>query len=297
MESMTQPIVAGWMEKAHADLKPEERPKPAGIQTLPAYIVRNHVGVRSVEPSPSKDLFPSWYKKTNPNTRQTIDLVSNKLATDCTPARARQNAINASANSYSSDRFSGRTSGANTNEKDDVHKCEDAKPRVSLAVTGTGSNYTFTATVFQGTHPISSDRFAGKVNFLVGGNVVKSFAAGSSPSTFSHSISGLTGNQSISAEVIDSVLYDARDTKNVDFGAGANAGVINLTATAAGATTNFSWTGGTGIVAVFRVSDNQQLCSNNASASCSVSGVSAPPGTEVIARDGSNGTSSPVNVQ
>lgn len=296
METMTQPIVAGWMQKAHEGLKPEERPKPAGIQTLPAFVVRSHVGVASVEPSPTNDLFPSWYKKTTPNTRQTIDIVSNKLATDCTPARARQSAANASANSYSSDRFNG-TSGANTNEKDDVHKCTDAKPRVSLAVSGSGSTYTFTATVSQGTHPISGQRFAGKLNFLVGNGVVKSFAVGSSPSTFSHTVSNMTGEQSISAEVIDSVLYDSRDTKSVNFGTGTNAGVINLSAKFNGATTTFSWAGGTGTVTVFRVSNNQPLCVNNANASCSVAAGSAPPGTEVIARDGSNGTSNPANVQ
>ncbi len=60
------------------------------------------------EPSPATDLFPSWYKRSTGNTRQTIDIVSNKLATDCTPPRARKEATNASANAFSSDRFSGR---------------------------------------------------------------------------------------------------------------------------------------------------------------------------------------------
>ncbi len=63
METMTLPIVNGWMQNMHANLKPEERVKPAGIQTLPAFVVRTHVGVKSVEPSPSTDLFPSWYKQ------------------------------------------------------------------------------------------------------------------------------------------------------------------------------------------------------------------------------------------
>lgn len=36
METMTQPIISGWMQKAHEGLKPEERPKPAGIQSLPS---------------------------------------------------------------------------------------------------------------------------------------------------------------------------------------------------------------------------------------------------------------------
>lgn len=295
METMTQPIVSGFMQKAHEGLKPEERPRPAGVQTLPAFVVRNHVGVSSVEPSPTNDLFPSWYKKTTPNTKQTIDIVSNKIATDCTPPRARQS-TNAAANSFSSDRFNG-TGGTSSTEKDDIHKCSDAKPRVSLAVSGAGSSYDLTATVSQGTHPISSGRFRGKVNFLVGNNVVKSFDVGSSPSTFSHNVNGLTGEQSLSAEVVDSVLYDAKDTKTANFGAGANAGVINLSAAALGTTGgNFSWTGGNGTVTIYRVSNNSPLCSGGANASCQVT-TGAGPGTEVIARDSSNGASSPRNIQ
>lgn len=228
MESMTQPIAAGFMQKAHDGLKPEERAKPAGIQTLPAFVVRNHVGSNSVEPSPTNDLFPSWYKRTNPNTKQSIDIVSNKLATDCTPSRAKQSASNASANAFSSDKFNG-TAGATTTEKDDVHKCEDAKPRVSLAVSGAGSNYTFTATASQGTHPLSSDRFRGTINFLVDGNVVNTqYISGPSTVSFNYN-SSLSGNHEVSAEVIDSVLYDAKDSRTVDFG---NAAAASLTLTA-----------------------------------------------------------------
>lgn len=296
METMTQPIVSGWMQKAHEGLKPEERKKPSGVQTLPAFVVRNHVGVNSVEPSPANDLFPSWYKKTNPNNKQTIDIVSNKLATDCTPPRAKQSGANASANTFSSDRFNG-TAGATTTEKDDVHKCEDAKPSISLAVSGGGSSYTFTATAAKGTHPISSDRFRGKINILVDGRIVQSFDANSSPTTVSHAFnSTLSGSHEVSAEIIDSVLYDAKDTKTVDFGSAPSSGVISLNASSSGGSTNFSWSGGTGTVTVYRVSNNQPLCSAGGSSNCSVAAGSAPPGTEVIARDGSNGTSSATTV-
>lgn len=241
MESMTQPIVSGWMNKAHEGLKPEERPRPAGIQTLPAYVVRSHVGQGSVEPSPSTDLFPSWYKKGSANTQQTIDIVSNKIATDCTPPRAKKNASGAVANEFSSDRFNG-TSRASTTDKDDVHKCEDAKPSVTLTVSGSAPNYVFTATATQGTHPISSDRFKGQVNFLVDGKVVNTVAIGSSPSTFSYTHpGGLTGNHEVAAEVVDSVLYDARDSRTVDFGAGAATSLTLNGTKAAGNNYLFTW--------------------------------------------------------
>ena len=297
METMTQPIVSGWMQKAHDPLKPEDRPKPAGVQTLPAFVVRSHVGVGSVEPSPTNDLFPSWYKKSSNNTRQTIDVVSNKLATDCTPGRAKKETTGANANEFSSDRFNG-TGGANTNEKDDIHKCEDAKPSISLTVDGSNGNYTFTANVNQGTHPISSERFKGTVNFLVDGNVIGSREVGGSPATIALPYgSRLTGNHEVAAEVIDSVLYDARDSRTVDFGAGSNTGgVISLSTSSAGGTTTFTWSGGTGTVTIYKVSGGTPLCNGGATGTCSVTS-GAPPGTEVVARDGSNGSSSPTTVQ
>lgn len=237
METMTQPIAAGWMQKAHDNLKPEERQKPAGIQTLPAYVVRTHVGVGSVEPSPTNDLFPSWYKKTTNNTKQTIDIVSNKIATDCTPARAKKDATNAQANTFSSDKFNG-TAAVSTTEKDDVHKCEDAKPSIVLSTSGSGKNQTFTATASQGTHPITSDKFPGKINFLLDGNVIRSFDVGSSPSTVSFQYTAsASGTHSLMVEVIDSVLYDGSDSKSVDFGADAPTESINLQGSGAA----FSW--------------------------------------------------------
>ncbi|MGI9028344.1 MAG: transglycosylase domain-containing protein [Candidatus Saccharimonadales bacterium] len=292
METMTQPIVAGWMQKAHDNLPPEDRTKPAGLQTLPAFVVRNHVGVSSVEPSPTNDLFPSWYKKTNPNSRKSIDIVSNKLATDCTPPRAKKDVSGASANEFSSDRFNG-TGGANTSEKDDIHRCQDAKPSVTLATNVSGANITITATGSQGTHPISSNRFVGKINLLVDGNIVKSFDIGSSPSTFTHTYaSGLTGNHEVSAQIIDSVLYDAADTRTVDFGAPTPvSGIISLSAKLTGSNSKFTWTGGTGTVTVYRVSNNQALCNSGPSSNCSVVATLAPPPTEVIAKDTSNGIS------
>lgn len=305
METMTQPIVAGWMQEAHKDLEPVDRPKPAGIQTLPAFVVRNHVGVGSIEPSPKTDLFPSWYKKTSPNTRQAIDIVSNKLATDCTPPRAKQNASGAVANEFSTDRFNG-TAGASTSQKDDVHKCEDAKPRVSLAVSGTAPNFTFTATVAQGTHPISSDRFPGKVNFMVDGNVIRSFSVGSSPSTFRFNYpSNLSGNHEVSVDVVDSVLYDARDAKTVNFGSApisSNAGIISLSTSLKGEdsenpTTLFTWSNGGGEVTIYRVAGSQPLCKGPADGGCEVQRTSAPPGTEVIAKDTANGSSSVTTVR
>ncbi len=253
MENMTLPIWNGWMKEVHKNIKNEERPRPKGVQSLPSYIVRSHVGFGSVEPSPTNDLYPSWYKaKQRGSGNQTIDIVSGKLATDCTPGRARQNAANAAANIFSSDKFhpgGGGASSSNTSEKDDVHKCEDAKPSITITGPATcAGNCSFTATVTQGTHPLSGDRFRGTINFKVGDQIVQTKTVSNSPSTVQFDYnSTITGQQGVSAEIIDSVLYDSVDSLTVSFsgpesGSPATPTTISLSVSGSGTNFNFNWT-------------------------------------------------------
>jgi hypothetical protein len=110
-----------------------------------------------VMPSPSQDLFPAWYKNTRRanNVKRVIDQVSNKLATECTPPRARKETNDAVADQFSSDTFVGAGgSNANSGEKDDIHKCDDKKPGITLTVQKSGDSYNLIATVSQGTQPI-----------------------------------------------------------------------------------------------------------------------------------------------
>ena len=181
MEVMTEPIWGNWMRRVHNELQPEQRERPAGVKDLPAFVVRTHVGVGSIEPSNATDLYPSWYKQKTRGSREEIDKVSKKLATDCTPELAREVVGNANANQFSADKFHDGGGRAGTTERDDVHRCEDARPRVTLTI----NDKTIVATVSQGTHPITSAEFPGTLNIKIGGNVVKTFQVGSSPSTFS----------------------------------------------------------------------------------------------------------------
>ncbi|MBI5357711.1 transglycosylase domain-containing protein [Candidatus Saccharibacteria bacterium] len=293
MERMTQPIWDNFMRKVHDNLEPEERPKPAGIQTLPAFVVRSHVGVGSVEPSPATDLFPSWYKtKSKSNKSATIDIVSNKLATDCTPARAKKNENNAQANLFSGDKFHGGGGGssASTEEKDDVHKCEDAKPAITLtAPSSCEGSCTFTATVSQGTHPISSGEFPGAVNFIVDGQVVHSAYVGSSPATVSYSYKvAVSGSKTVKAEVVDSVLYDSSDSRTVTFKS-SSAPTFSLSAGVDGPKTKFVWSNANGSVSVYKTAGNVLLCSDSGN-SCDVAKALAPAGTTVYAKDTSGRT-------
>lgn len=237
MESMTQPIWQGWMQGAHQNLTPEEIPKPDGVKTLPAYIVRNHVGIGSVEPSPAQDLFPEWYEsKVNTNGQnRTIDIVSNKLATECTPQRAKKEINDADASSFSADTLAGGAA-VNTSEKDDVHKCEDVRPSLNnLSISAGGLVSTV---VRQGTHPLSSDKFKGAVNFIANGAVIGTVNVDNDGQSVSFDASAQPGGTTITAEVIDSVLYDGQSPNNVT----TDSDALELSvATVSGNTYRFTW--------------------------------------------------------
>jgi penicillin-binding protein 1A len=273
MEAMTQPVWQGWMDKAHDDIKPFDRVRPAGIQTLPAYVVRSRPSNKTagaVIPSTSTDLFPSWYKPTAKTvTNQVIDKVSGKLATDCTPDLAKEKSSNASANQFSIDTVitGGAASGSNTGEQDDVHKCDDIKPSIGLNITANGNSYLLSVDVTQGTHPISSDKFTGKVNYIVDGQIVQSVdiggpGAGLASYTYTPTF---TGSKPIYAQVIDSALYDASSSE----GTITNNGVSDLTVKAidlGSGNVSVSWTGGTGTISIFRASNSGLICSALATA-------------------------------
>lgn len=214
MESMTQPIWQGWMQAAHEGKEPKNWKKPDGVKTAPAYVIRSHVGIGSVEPSPATDLYPSWYenKKRTSSSKKTIDIVSNKIATNCTPPRARKTVTETDASSFSGDTFVD-AGGANTNQQDDVHKCSDKKPGISLSVQKSGNSYNLVATVSQGTHPLSSSKFKGTVTFTVGGGGIPGGTFNiSSPGSvvYKNYKPNFSGSKTVSATVVDSVLYDAK---------------------------------------------------------------------------------------
>ncbi len=225
MEYMTEPLTRGLIQYAldSSHMSPVNWKQPSDIKTEPAFVVYNHVGIGSQEPSPSTDLFPSWYQPPNTgNTNAVIDKVSGKLATSCTPGDAKQYLTNSNASSFSIDKWvTGGSSGGsyNTSASDDVHNCSDAKPTATLTVTNNGggdsaicdkqSGCTVTVTVTQGTHPLASSKFPLSVSIIVSGNNVKTFTSSdaSSPQTFSYTYKPSAKNASISASVTDSVLY------------------------------------------------------------------------------------------
>lgn len=233
MELLTEPITRTVMEGAHANLKPVNWTQPSDIQTLPAFILRNHIHYGDVEPSPSTDLFPSWYKQRSAGGgSQTIDKVSGKLATSCTPDGAKQTQGGSNANAFSADIFVGvagaSSSSAGGGGQDDVHNCSDAKPQITLTPPAGGTctaTCTFTVTVTQGTHPINSDQYPGTVDLLINGQKVQSQNVGNSPSTVTFTYTPTNnGATNVQAVVTDSVLYTASDSTTVTMVTGDGGG-------------------------------------------------------------------------
>lgn len=217
MENMTQPIWQGFMEQAHEGLEPIEREQPSGIQELPAFVIRNNVGLAAVVPSRSTDLYPSWFgDQAASNERQVIDIVSNKLATECTPERARREVRGGDPSQFSGDTFV-NNGGADTSQYDDVHSCDDRMPSIRLDVSERNGQYRVRANIVAGTHPISSSDFQGMVEFRLDGNVIEEFEVNNPGNTPFFNISGdFSGSRRLTAVVIDSVLYDNSDNTSLN---------------------------------------------------------------------------------
>lgn len=227
MEFMTEPIVRPWMQGAHdiLNVKPVNWQQPPGVKSAPAFVIRNHIGIGSVEPSPSNDLFPAWY---NPpkggGSGKTIDVISNKLATSCTPDLAKKVDNDANDNIFSVDVFDPRgNAGANnggtaSTANDDVHNCNDEKPTISLSAPASCSDSTdclFTVAVTQGTKPLSGDSYTvppvGSLILIIDGQSVAAVAIPTSSAnvynwTF-HYEPTKTGTINVAVQVVDSVLY------------------------------------------------------------------------------------------
>lgn len=286
MEDMTQPIWNGWMKAAHENLKPEERARPAGIQVLPAFVVRTKPSINGeVVPSPATDLYPSWYQanKTS-NQKQTLDIVSNKLATSCTPARAKKEVTGGSTIGFSIDKFVGG-GGSNTDATDDIHKCGEAQPAVQIVGSppSCSGSCNLSLSVVAGAHPLSSEQFKGTLNVIIAGQIVQSAQvdnAGAVNLSFSYNGSG---DQTVTIQIIDSVLYEGTSNPvTINFlAAAAPTAAITITdptpgeAVGSGATTSMSWSGGTPGYSVSVNGTPQPQCSGSVT-TCS---LTLPPGS------------------
>jgi len=234
MEYLTEPLTRGMTEYALNGLSPVNWSQPSDIKSEPAFVVRNHIHYGDVEPSPSTDIFPAWYvgKSSTSGTNQTIDKVSNNVATSCTPALARQTVNNGNTAAWNIDIFNGgstNTGVTGTNSgasqtNDTLHVCGEAQPTITLTVndslpasvpnTSCTVSCTFVATASAGAHPLYDPQYAsaggGYINFLVDNQIVKTINftdTDSTTQTYSYTVTS-SGSMTVSAQVVDSVLYE-----------------------------------------------------------------------------------------
>jgi membrane peptidoglycan carboxypeptidase len=304
MEQLTEPLTLGMMEAAHAGLKPVNWTQPSDIKVAPAFVVRNHVHYGDIEPSPSNDIFPSWYVGggSGKATSQTLDKVSGALATSCTPALAKEVVGNANVASWNIDIFvnhgvpnvgssSSGTSVSSSTATDSVHNCNDSPPTVTLTAPGACTNScTITATVTQGTHPLSDpqySQFPGTIKFTLGGQTLSTQTVSNSPSTVSFTYTPTSsGSGTITATVTDSVLYSGSDSAPINFTA---ASPITLAASTAPHTLNLTWSGATGTVTANISGQTYPSCTNVGGTNCS---VTLSPGQYTVFVQDSNGNKS-----
>lgn len=290
MEYLTEPLTRGMMEYAHTGLKPVNWVQPTTVKSLPAFVVRNHIHYGDVEPSPTNDLYPGWYVGGGAKgkvTSQTIDKVSGKVATTCTPAAAKEFVTNGNAASWNIDIFKGgqqsigsASVGSNTdsNATDDVHNCNDSPPTVTLTSPGTcNSSCTITATVTQGTHALTDPQypqFPGNITFTLNGQAIHSENVSDSPSTVSFTYTPTSsGSGTLTATVTDSVLYQGSNSATLNFTSPLTLGNPAV----AGHQITLTWTGGTGGVTAVANGFAAPDCSNVSGNSCTITVVPNTP--------------------
>jgi len=306
MEQLTEPLTEGMMVAAHAGLKPVNWTAPKDIKTAPAFVVRNHIHYGDIEPSPSQDIYPSWYVGggSGKTSSQTIDRVSGKLATSCTPAAAKEVISNGNVASWNIDIFvnhgvpnigsttSGVTS-TSASATDDVHNCNDSPPTVTLTAPGScpSAGCTITATVTQGTHALSDPQYPqdpGKVVFTLNGQVINSEDVSDSPSTRSFNYKPTsTGNGTLTATVTDSVLYTGTQSTPFSY-TGASPISVTSPSQTTGSSYTVSWSGGSGSYNV-SVSGGGSGCTTSGSGGGSCPVTLPNPGTYGIEVSDDNG--------
>lgn len=313
MENLTTPLTRGMMTFAldNSKAKAVNWTAPSSIQRLPAYVVRTHVGVSSVEPSPSTDIYPSWYKPRGTSSQsQTIDRVSGKIATDCTPPAAKQTLSGSAApETFSVDIFTGAGGAANTGSSttDDIHNCGDTKPSISsFSVTSIGNNqYQLSATAAVGTHALTGGQYGGTISFTIDGQPINGCANSCTASmdgngnlTMNFTNSAYNGSYSIVATVTDTVLYQNSSTWSGSLSTSSSSSIVFSSATVDDDKTKFNWSGGNGPYTVYKSGGTPvgSDCTAKNSSNCSVDKDQAPAGSQVYVQDSGGNKSNTVTV-
>ena len=191
------PVVRNVMQYAHQEVYGKDNrwnsnmwfTQPAGVQKV------------------GKELYPSWWKKSQgkTNAKMTFDRVSKKKATDCTPDGARiELDVVKSTDPVTKAIVYTVSDGYDATKEDDVHSCDDAKPRVgSVSVSGTGDTRTIEASIAKGKFDLAT------IDFVVNGKTIKSADISGSGGTQKAQFSVSSGSHAIVVNIRDQGYYTA----------------------------------------------------------------------------------------
>lgn len=306
--SLVGPIWNDFMRMAHEGKKCDNFKKADGIKTV---TLDKYTGRLPLDNSSNRitDIFPSHYKASEAGRETyTIDTVSGKLATDCTPESAKKTVTsggisaeippedpafprwNGPVQAWAASLGQSGGSGAKPTSNDDVHNCNDQKPNIgSVSVDKVGTQYRITANnVTKGTHGLK------QLDFKIDGQIVSGGSMSiSANGTYSVDVTVSPGNHTAQVVVTDTALYSSQKEKG--FTAEAIAPLTITQAKEKTVMTEIKWSGNDGSVTVYRKSDNFTLCSSGGS-SCNTAKANAPSGTQIYAKDSSGKTSSTATV-
>lgn len=177
-------------------------------------------GIQELSINGRKDIYPSWFKKPKelPGKQFTVDKVSKKLATDCTPELARE-VITATGIDAGEGITEYHSNDYDLKNKDDKHSCDDVKPTASLSAATPPSNppastsnpktVTFTLGLSPGSFNIN------QVEITIDGQSLGSAGASlSGSSTFTHVFS-TPGSHTVQVKIQDEGYYQATISQNV----------------------------------------------------------------------------------
>ncbi len=210
-----------FMERAHKEVLAADGTwktgdwlaRPAGIKTLT-------VGGRT-------DIYPSWYSVPKNGKDYTMDKVSKKKATDCTPDLAKETITSVLYTDAVTKKDTEESpEGYDITKDDDVHHCSDAKPSVSLTSDDMGGGvYRLTANYTSGSNDLTTADF-----YVNDSKVYSTPISGNGTVSYDYTSSG-GGSLNFKVQVIDKVFYDATDTAS-----GLSAGSLSPSASKSGNT-------------------------------------------------------------
>lgn len=188
-----------YMAAVHTEVyQPEGKWKPN--QDIP-----RPEGIKELAVNGRKDVYPSWFdQKAGQSTEKlTFDTVSKKKATNCTPQQARTELeIVKTTDPISKKPAYIAPDGYDASKEDDLHKCDDVKPSVSITTAepeGNSNQVQITAYITQGSHQVTS------LKIQAGSTVAADVAVGGT-GTYTTTVP-LNSAQTITATVTDKALY------------------------------------------------------------------------------------------